>query len=174
MNNSITEHSQGFLFGLGTNSRDSLPVTHTADGFESFVSCIRELPRDAQKDGLYVSAAFTKQPGERERRNNANAQPLPVLFLDVDDATPEQAEALPEKLKGLNVDAFTYPSFTDGAPKYETADKAKKPGQTFKDICDESDRVFRHVLHDAEGRPIEKAPACTRFRVVLTSTSRTA
>ena len=167
MNNSITEHSQGFLFGLGTNSRDSLPVTHTADGFESFVSCIRELPRDAQKDGLYVSAAFTKQPGERERRNNANAQPLPVLFLDVDDATPEQAEALPEKLKGLNVDAFTYPSFTDGAPKYETADKAKKPGQTFKDICDESDRVFRHVLHDAEGRPIEKAPACTRFRVVL-------
>ncbi|WP_302497519.1 DUF927 domain-containing protein [uncultured Sutterella sp.] len=167
MNKSITEHSQSFLFGLGKNSRDSLPVTHTADGFESFVSCIRELPRGAEKDGLYVSSAFTRQPGESGRRKNENAQPLPVLFLDVDDATPEQAEALPEKLKGLNVDAFTYPSFTDGAPKYETAEKAKEPGQTFKDIRAESGRVFPHVLHDAEGRPIEKAPACARFRVVL-------
>lgn len=60
MNKSITEHSQSFLFGLGKNSRDSLPVTHTADGFESFVSCIRELPRGAEKDGLYVSSAYCK------------------------------------------------------------------------------------------------------------------
>lgn len=163
----FTEQPKGMLFGLGKNSGDALPETYVAEVFLRFASLIAGLPRLEEKDGLYVSAAFTKRPGECGRRNNANAQPLPVLFLDIDDATPEQAEALPEKLKGLNVDAFTYPSFTDGAPKYETAEKAKKPGQTFKDIRDESGRLFRHVLHDAEGRPVEKAPACARFRVVL-------
>lgn len=157
----------GFLYSIGGENAgecDNSPVTHKAFSCEEVMRAIEKTARSCKKSGLYFSFAYSSEVGTRGRRKAENAQPLPLLILDVDKATPEQYAALPERMKRWT--AFTYPSFTHLSPKYVTA-KNPRAGQTVKTIRDDLGRIFENVVLGADGQPQIKEPPLARFRVVI-------
>ena len=162
----------GFLYSIGGENAgecDNSPVTHKAFSCEEVMRAIEKTARSCKKSGLYFSFAYSSEVGTRGRRKAENAQPLPLLILDVDKATPEQYAALPERMKRWT--AFTYPSFTHLSPKYVTA-KNPRAGQTVKTIRDDLGRIFENVVLGADGQPQIKEPPLARSITRRVSTAK--
>lgn len=169
-------NTEGFLFATPNSEKAREIETRYAESFEHFYDIICGLPREPRKLGSYgISAAFSPTTGSRGRRQNQNAQPFPVLFLDADDVPDGSYSRVQEKL--ASVDSFTYITHGNGIPKYQmlsheeikaiggAKNRANEKG--VKTVTLEDGRVFPFVRLDESGKPIELKPAGERFRILI-------
>lgn len=176
------ENGVGFLFAI-SESEDTdhvRPETRYAESFDHFYRVLCGLPRRAKKLGeMAVSAAFSPKIGSTGHRKKENAQPFPVLILDADTVPDGSYERIQGALTSL--DAFTYVSHGNGAPKFAThratevkerIAKGEKIGKTTikfygRGGYPNDGRIFTGVATDPTGQPIVLKPAGERFRVLI-------